>query len=138
MVKEIKVRENGTFGRSAVLGSGSQEVEVSTNEFHNAQNVKRDDQKWKSSVFGGPVAEQSKKKKLNFNDKGRDGLFGNSMEPDAYAKKTNLAATISTKEPTRDPIFDNSADHERKARELYGNSNYKPPKKENNRQFAPP
>jgi hypothetical protein len=46
-------------------------------------------------VFAGPKQEEVKRKVLNFNDKGRDGLFGNTEEPDAYAKKTSLAATIS-------------------------------------------
>jgi hypothetical protein len=59
------------------------------------------------------------------------------MDPDAYQKKTNLAAAISTREATREPIFDNSAAEERKARELHGNSAYAPIGKDKNRQFLP-
>jgi len=59
------------------------------------------------------------------------------MEHDAYQKKTNLAAAISTKEATREPVFDKSAADERKLRELYGNSNYNPIGKEKNHQRAP-
>ena len=75
--------------------------------------------------------------KLNRQDKGREGLFGNTMDPDAYEKKTSLAAAISQKESTRDPVFDQTADYDRKTRELYGNSNYNPIGKEKNRQFKP-
>jgi hypothetical protein len=69
---------------------------------------------------------------LNFNDKGRDTLFGDCEPADAYQKKTNLAGVMSTKEETRPPVFDQTAADERKMRELYGNSNYQPVKKEAN------
>lgn len=88
-------------------------------------------------MFAGPKNEQSKRVRLNPSDKGREGLFGDSMDQDAYQKKTNLAAAISTREPTREPTFDKAAADERKARELYGNSNYAPIGKEKNRQFIP-
>jgi hypothetical protein len=104
---------------------------------HGASNVKRDEKNWGSSVFAGPKIEQSKRQVLNRNDKGREGLFGDTMEKDAYQKKTNLAAAISTREATRAPEFDYSTTDERKNRELYGNSSYNPVGKEKNRQFKP-
>lgn len=55
------------------------------------------------------------------------------MDQDAYQKKTNLAAAISTKEATREPNFDNAAAEERKNRELYGASNYEPIGRDKNR-----
>lgn len=77
-------------------------------------------------MFGGPVSEQSKRTKLNRNDKGREGLFGDTMDRDAYERKTNLAAELSTREATRPPTFDNSTTDERKNKELYGSSNFNP------------
>jgi hypothetical protein len=88
-------------------------------------------------VFGGPKIEQSKRERLNHNDKGRDGLFGNTMEKDAYAKKTTFAAEISTKEATRGPDFANAGAEERKNQELYGGSSYNAPGREKNNQRKP-
>lgn len=70
-------------------------------------------------------------------DKGKDGLFGNSMDKDAYQRRINLAGAMSTKGETRPPVFDDSTTNERKNRELYGNSNYEPPKQEYKREFKP-
>ena len=53
---------------------------------HNAQNVAREEKNWKSSVFAPPKIEQSRRTKLNHNDKGRTELFGNTMDKDAYQK----------------------------------------------------
>lgn len=55
------------------------------------------------------------------------------MDADAYQKKTNLAAAISTREGPKEPNFDDSAAEERKNRELYGDSNYNPLGKDKNR-----
>lgn len=95
-------------------------------------DVRRQEKNWGSSVFKGPKNEQVKRTKLNHGDKGRDGLFGDTMDQDAYQKRTNIAAAFSTKEPTKDPKFDNSAADDRKMKELYGNSNYTPVGKEKN------
>jgi hypothetical protein len=73
-------------------------------------------------VFAGPKNEQSKRVKLNRDDKGREMLFGDSMDKDAYQKKTNLAGAISTREPPREPTFDNSTSDQRRNKELYGTS----------------
>ncbi len=100
--KQIKQRENATFARSNVLGTAEDSNEVP----QGSAAVKRDEKNWQSSVFAGPKIEPAKRTKLNRNDKGREGLFGNSMDPDAYQKPTNLAAAISTREPTREPNFD--------------------------------
>ena len=88
-------------------------------------------------MFAGPKNEQTNFKKLNKNDKGREGLFGDTQEKDAYERKVNLAAVISQKESTRAPVFDSSTADERKMREQYGNSNYQPQKKEYKREFKP-
>jgi len=93
---------------------------------HNASKVVRQDKNWQSNVFAGPKIEESKRKRLNHNDKGKAELFGDSMEQDAYNKRTNLAAAISQKEKTRPPVFDNSNPDDRRQKELYGNSNYQP------------
>ena len=130
--KDIRVRDNATFKSNVMAEAPTNAVSI-----HNASNVKREEKNWGSSVFAGPKMEQSTRVKLNRNDKGREGLFGDSMDKDAYQKKTNLAAAISTKEVTRAPIFDNSAADERKAKELHGNSSYAPIGKEKNRQFKP-
>ena len=106
---------------------------MNTVSIHNAQNVTRHDKNWQSSVFAGPKMEESKRKKLNFNDKGRDGLFGDTMEKDAYERKVNLAGEINQREQTRAPQFDESAAEQRRVRELYGNSAYDPNYRENNR-----
>ena len=98
--------------------------------------MRRAEGKWESSVFKGPLNEQSKRAKLS-RDKGRDALFGNSGEPDAYQRKTNLAAAISTKESTRPPQFNEDTAINRRTQELYGNSAYEPLGRENNRQFKP-
>ena len=105
---------------------GNSDIDANTASIHGASTVKRDEKNWGSSVFAGPKIEPSKRTKLNRNDKGREGLFGDSMDKDAYQKKTNLAAAISTREATRPPAFDQSAADERKNRELYGNSAYEP------------
>lgn len=130
--KQIKQRQTATFARSNVLGN-VEDAGANTVAIHNASNVKRDEKHWGSSVFAGPKIEQSKRVRLNNNDKGREGLFGDSMDKYAYEKQTNLAAAISTREETKPPKFDQAAADERKARELYGNSNYKPLGKEKNR-----
>jgi len=104
---------------------------------HNASKITRNENKWQSNVFGEPKPEESKRRLLNQTDKGREGLFGDSMEKDAYQKKTNLAAAISQKESTRPPVFDERAADERKNRELYGNSNYEPVKRVMARDFVP-
>lgn len=52
--------------------------------------------------------EQSKRTKLS-RDKGRDALFGNTAEADAYQRKTNFAAAVSSKEETRPPTFKEDA-----------------------------
>ena len=133
--KEIRERQSNTFARSNVLGNP--EVDANQVNIHGASNVNRNEKHWGSSVFAGPKSEQSKRTRLNHNDKGREGLFGDTMERDAYQKKTNLAAAISTKEATRPPNFDNSMADERKNRELYGNSAYDPVVRDNKRQFKP-
>lgn len=99
--------------------------------------MNRNEKHWGSSVFAGPKNEASKRTRLNHNDKGREGLFGDTMDRDAYQKKTNLAAAISTKEDTRPPNFDKAGADERKNRELYGNSNYDPVGRGQQRQFKP-
>jgi hypothetical protein len=116
---------------------GNSDIDANIANIHGASNVTRNEKNWGSSVFAGPKIEPSKRQKLNRNDKGREGLFGDTMDKDAYQKKTNLAAAISTKEATRPPAFDQSAADQRKERELYGNSNYQPIGKEKNRQFKP-
>lgn len=119
--KQIKIRENATYGRSNVLG-----LDADNNSTNGNATMTRNEKNWQSSVFAGPKIEASKRPRLNNKDKGREGLFGDSMEKDAYQKKTNLAAAISSREATRGPVFDQSGADERKARELYGNSSYAP------------
>lgn len=130
--KQVKVRENATWQSSVTFNA-----DESNGTSNASKAVNRNEKNWQSSVFAGPKIEPSKRTRLNKNDKGREALFGDTMEPDAYQKKTNLAAAISTREATREPQFDNAAAEERKARELYGNSAYAPIGKEKNRQFLP-
>ena len=122
--KDIKMRNNNTYARSNVIGNDDDAARDRDGNIHGAQNVNRDNKNWQSTVFAGPKMEQSNRVRLGKGDKGRDGLFGNTMDDDAYAKKTSLAGAISQKEGTRAPVFDQSADFERKNRELWGNSNY--------------
>jgi len=42
--------------------------------------MKRDETKWGSSVFAGPKNDQPHRPRINPKDKGRDCLFGDSMD----------------------------------------------------------
>lgn len=106
--KEIRQRTNPTHAKSNVLGN-SDDANSNSYSIQNASNVKRAEGKWESNVFKGPLNEQSKRTKLGRGDKGRDGLFGNSGEADAYQRKTTFAAAMSTKEETRPPKFNEEA-----------------------------
>ena len=89
-----RTRENATT-KSNVFGGDSSKANNYT--INGAQNVTRQDKNWESNVFKGPQNTQSTRTKLSKGDKGREGLFGNSMEPDAYQKRTSVAAAFSSK-----------------------------------------
>jgi len=116
----VKQRSNGTFTSNVFGGSDN----VNSNEFVGAGNVTRDEKKWQSTVFAGPQNEQSKRPRLGKNGVGREGLFGNTGEPDAYQRKTTFAAEMSQREETKPPKFEEAWALERKHKELHGNSLY--------------
>ena len=123
------MRDSKTFTRSNVIGNNENAINERDGTTVGASAVKRDNNNWQSNVFSGPKSNESTRKRLGKGDKGRDGLFGDSMEKDAYAKKTNLAGIISQKGETRPPVFNESADFERRNKELYGDSStYEPSK----------
>jgi len=49
-----------------------------------AQAVARDEAKWQSNVFAAPQSNPINRKVLNFNDKGREALFGDNQPSDSY------------------------------------------------------
>ena len=53
----------------------------------------RQDEKWASTIFEGPIVEQSKRKRLNYNDKGGDHLFGTSKID--YANRSNNISILT-------------------------------------------
>jgi hypothetical protein len=44
-----------------------------------ASAVARDESKWQSNVFAAPQINPTNRKVLNFNDKGREALFGDNQ-----------------------------------------------------------
>ena len=131
MTKEMRERGQNTYTPSNVMGNQEHAHKNTDKEFSyglnkKTGNVARDEAKWQSNVFAAPQQNPVNRKLISQNDKGRDGLFGNNEEKDAYMKKKNLAGEMSIKEATRPPVFDDKAAEERKQAELYGTSKYAP------------
>ena len=89
--------------------------------FHNA-NSTRKEANWDSNVFGGPTVNKATRKALAPPTAGKEGIYGNLEQSDTWQRKVNLAGSLSQKEATRPPNFEDAAAEDRKMRELYGNS----------------
>jgi len=120
------MRGSNTYARSNVCGNDEKAINERDGDIYGASAVKRENKNWQSNVFGGAKSEESMRKRLGKGDKGREGLFGDTMDKDAYAKKVSLAGVISQKGDTRAPTFNDAPDFERRNKELWGNSSYEP------------
>jgi len=131
--KSVKQRDINTFSKSNVL-LNQEDHEVRDKDFTNMgmggdfgkHHISRQERKWESNVFAGPKPEEVRRKILGKNDHGKGNLWGDEEREEdyKYRKTNNFAGEISTKEPTRDPYFDEKEAEERKLNELYGNSKY--------------
>ena len=89
--------------------------------------IVRDEKKWKSDVFGTPIQETVNRKILAKEDAGKEKLWGYDNMLDTYQKKANLASALSKKTVIKE--VPNVLAEDRFAKEMYGNSAYKPTKK---------
>lgn len=69
--KDVSMRQSNTFARSNVIGNDEAAIKKTDGNIINGSNVVRHDKNWQSNVFGGPKQEQSKRVRLNKEDKGR-------------------------------------------------------------------
>ena len=66
----------------------------------------RREQAWQSTVFAGPEPIKPNMKKLGASDHGVDGLYGShTQDNEAWKRKQTFASTVSKKEETRPPQF---------------------------------
>ena len=98
------------------------DAEDTQNDAGNQRGAHRQENAWQSSVFAGPEAVKANRRKLGASDHGTEGLFGNNNDPDAWTKKQNFAGTLSQKQQSRPPQFNEQAANQRKLNDLYGNS----------------
>jgi hypothetical protein len=82
------VRNNGTFS-SRIFNQQSEDME----ERPSPKN--RQEQKWKSTVFDGPVQETVSRKKLGGESSGTETLFG--QDKIDYENKSNHMSILGTK-----------------------------------------
>jgi hypothetical protein len=64
--------------------------------------VARDENNWRSDVFGGPKQNDVNRKYLAKGDAGKEGLWGCDNMLETYQKKTNLASALSKKTVKRE------------------------------------
>jgi hypothetical protein len=69
--------------------------------------VQRQNAKWESTVFAGPTETIPTRKCLAKDGAGKQGLYGD--EKIEWTKKESFAATMSKREETRPPVFDDTA-----------------------------
>lgn len=93
-----------------------------TSETEGPRSRNRNEDKWKSSVFDGPIVEQSKRKKLGGKGTGAENLFG--QEKIDYENKSNQMVIIGSKKKAAvkkwQPVRKTA--EQRKHEELYGQS----------------
>ena len=69
--REVKTRVTNTY-QSNVMTAHDPLQPLDVN------HVTRDEAKWQSNVFGEAIQEPCNRKRLNQNDQGREGIFGNN------------------------------------------------------------
>ena len=95
-----------------------------------AYNINRNEKRWESNVFAEPEIAKSNRRNLAPAAQGKSGLYGDVDDKTDWTKPKPIAAVISQKDDYAKPldVIENT-DYERKSKELYGNSSYKPVKK---------
>lgn len=112
----FRMRNNNTF-KSNVLNTESY---GDTNDTERPQSRGRQEEKWKSTVFDGPIMEKPNRKKLGGESKGTDTLFG--KEKIDYENKSNQMVIIATQKKNQPKKWEpvRKTAEQRKNEELYG------------------
>jgi hypothetical protein len=114
-----KVRTTGTFS-SRVFDSMDQHGFI--DEASRSPSTTRQERKWQSTVFEGPIVEESRRKKLGREDAGQECLFGRDQ---LEYQSSNIMSSVSGRKPfikTFVPVRQQKTAEQRKQEELHGKS----------------
>ena len=114
-----RTRTTGTFS-SRVFETVEQRGFV--DEASRSPSTTRQERKWQSTVFEGPIVEESRRKKLGREDAGQESIFGRDQ---LEYQSSNIMSSVSGRKPfmkTFVPVRQQKTAEQRKQEELHGRS----------------
>ncbi|CDW87720.1 UNKNOWN [Stylonychia lemnae] len=112
----VRLRQTATFS-SRIFTSDN-----GPSESERPPSRSRQEEKWQSTVFEGPITEQSRRKKLGQGDAGVETLFGQDRID--FENKSNAMPVLSSKKEGKQwkPVRQEKTAEQRKNEELHGRS----------------